>query len=217
MAEKGVFPPDHHDPNHPHYPGDLEQQSVGRRRSLFSKKRILIAGIITLTLGLTAILIWGVAFTRTHNRVAAAPEATVMVSSSPTASLEVHTVFENATTVVYTTTHVPKPFTPDPVTVTDFAFVTVTMSPSVVSAEAPLRPILIKKSLTAATAPATINVFTSAPAPTVSEPAGCTLSGNWPLKSQCEQNCPAWAGHSTHCDSDAHARWVCVSCPLQVS
>lgn len=210
MAEKGVFPPDHHDPNHPHYPSDLEHQSVGRRRSLFSKKRILIAGIITLTLGLTAILIWGVAFTRTHNRVSAAPEATVTASSSPAASLEVQTVFENATTVVYTTTLVPKPL--DPVTVTDFTFVTVT--PSVVSAEAPLRPILTKKSLAAATATAPINVLTSAPEPTVSEPAGCTLSGNWPLKSQCEQNCPAWAGHSTHCDSDAHARWVCVSCPL---
>jgi hypothetical protein len=192
MAEKGVLPLDHHDPNHPHYPGDLEHQSVGRR-SMSIQKRILIAVAVALTLSLTGIIIWAVAVTRTHHNVVAAPEATVTVSSSPTASLEVQTVFENATTVVYTTTHVPELFIPD------LATVTVTMSPTVVSAEAPLRPILTKKSLTAAT---------------VSDPAVCSTSGNWPSKSQCDQNCPAWSGHSTHCDTDAHARWVCVSCPL---
>jgi hypothetical protein len=207
MAEKGVLPLDHHDPNHPHYPGDLEHQSVGRR-SMSTQKRILIAVAIALTLSLTGIIIWAVAVTRTHHNVVAAPEATVTVSSSPTASLEVQTVFENATTVIYTTTHVPKLFIPD------LATVTVTMSPTLVSAEAPLRPIFTKKSLTAATATATINVLTSAPAPTVSDPAGCSTSGNWPSKSPCDQNCPAWSGHSTHCDTDAHAHWVCVSCPL---
>ena len=209
MAEKGVFPPGYDDPNHPHYPGDLEHQS-DRRHSLFSKKRILIAGIITFTLGLTAVLIWGVAFTRTHNRAAVASQATVTVtvSSFPTTSPEVQTVFETATTVVYTTTHVPK------LNIPDLATVTVTVVP----AEAPLRPILTKKNEAVTTATATINVLTSAsapaPTPMVLEPRGCQFSGNWPLKSQCEKHCPAWAGHSTHCESDQHARWVCVSCPL---
>jgi hypothetical protein len=195
MAEKGVLPADHHDPNYPHYSGDIEHQFAGRR-SMSIQKRILIA------------IIWAVAVTCTHHNVVAAPEATFTVSSSPTASLEVQTVFKNATTVVYTTTHVPKLFIPD------LATVTVTMTPTVVSAEAPLRLILTKKSLPAATATATINVLTSAPASTVSDPAGCSTSGNWPSKSQCEQNYPAWSGHSTHCDTDAHAHWVCVSCPL---
>ncbi|OSS47094.1 hypothetical protein B5807_09996 [Epicoccum nigrum] len=209
IPEKVVVPLNHQDPNYPFCPGNVEHRFTGRRPWSI-KTRIFGAVSIAVTLGLIILIICVAAYTCTHHSNVAVPEATFTVSSSPTASLEVQIVLENATTVVNTTTHVPKIFIPD------LATTTVTVVPTVVPGAA-LRPILTKKGLAITTATATDNVHTTAPADL--EPVkgggpsrGCLFSGNWPLKSQCEAHCSAWAGHSTHCESNQRARWVCVSC-----
>ncbi|KAG9199902.1 hypothetical protein G6514_007802 [Epicoccum nigrum] len=158
IPEKVVVPLNHQDPNYPFYPGNVEHRFTGRRPWSI-KTRIFAAVSIAVTLGLIILIICVAAYTCTHHSNVAVPEATFTVSSSPTASLEVQIVLENATTVVNTTTHVPKIFIPD------LATATVTVVPTVVPGAA-LRPILTKKGLaiTTATATATDNVHTTAPA-----------------------------------------------------
>ena len=48
------IPADHEDPNHPHYPGDLEHQSGSRRFVITTKRVIIAAGVVTTILFIIA-------------------------------------------------------------------------------------------------------------------------------------------------------------------
>ena len=200
-------PADHQDPNHPHYPGDLEHQS-GTRRSFINKRRVLIVGgIVSTILFVTAAVIWGVALTRKNgNKGAGAPEVTTTVNNSTTAPIEIPTIYENATTFVYTTTRVPLLIAPS------LATSTIILSPTPRAPEAPLRPIMVQ------TAPATTTSNVPAPSETLPgerSSSGCVFSGAWVLKEQCEKHCPLQDGHKTYCEVSKRSQWVCVSCPVR--
>ncbi|KAF2624497.1 hypothetical protein BU25DRAFT_154586 [Macroventuria anomochaeta] len=203
-------PADHQDSNHPHYPRDLEHQP-GTRRSFLSKKRVLIAcGIVMTILLVIAAVLLGVALTRKNDDGnAEAPKITIVANNSTLAPLKVQTVYENATTFVYTTNRVPLLVAPA------LATSTIILSPTPraeVKLEAPLRPIQ------AETAPATTTPNKPAPSEAPSgdtSPRDCLFSGAWVLKDQCVEHCPSWDGHETHCEVSKRSQWVCVSCPLR--
>ncbi|KAF2998504.1 hypothetical protein E8E13_003859 [Curvularia kusanoi] len=142
LSDQKVLPSDHHDSNHPHYPHDVEKQS-GRRRSLWNNKIFLTAVLLVLIMVcMTGSIFSGIALGRMGGNNVKAPESvTVIASSSTPARHEVQTVLVTATTVIYTITRVPQLYVPDAATAT------MTMSPSPVALDAPLRPILTKKAL----------------------------------------------------------------------
>lgn len=201
-------PADHQDPNHPHYPGDLEHQST-TRPSLLSKKGFWIAGGVLMTsLSIIAAAFWGVALTRNHDNTDMKAQKIINsteFSARPT--LEIQTVFEHATTYVYSTTRVPLFVAPSLVTST----IILPPTPRAeVAPEAPHQPTQVE--------PSSATAISEALAPTNDETGDilqstkCLFSGAWALKEQCEKHCPAWAGHISRCEVSKRSQWVCVSC-----
>lgn len=201
----GAVPSDHHDPNHPHYPGDLERQ-YGGRRPLLSVKRILIAGLFVTTALLATVAALGiVALQRKHdNNKPQVPEVLPTTNVSISAAPEVRTVYENITTTLYTTTRVPLLVVPTPATSTVVAL------PTSATPDASLRPVAARSALPT-TAPDVIAASEALSGDARS--GGCLFNGNWPMKKQCEDHCHPWSGRKVSCDVTKRSRWVCVACP----
>jgi hypothetical protein len=203
-----AVPADHHDPNHPHYPRDLEHQSL-TRRSLLSNKGILIAGsILTTILFVVVGAVWGAAFTsKNDGDDAKAPEVTIATNTFTSASMEFQTVYKNADTFVYSTTRVPLLVAPSLATST---IVPTPTARAAVIPEAPLRPVLIDR-ISAMTLEASTPL--DAPSSDTSSKS-CLFDGAWVLKEQCEKHCETWEGHERHCEISKRSQWVCVSCRM---
>lgn len=197
-------PVDHQDPNHPHYPGDLERQP-GFRRSVITKKRVFIAaGVVTTILVVIAAAIWGVALIRKlDDKAAPVPAATMTPDTTISAPIEIHTVSVKATTTVFSTTRVPFLVAPS------LATSTIVLAPPRTS-DVALRPVAADS--IAATSTSTTPVPSEASVGDISI-TGCFFNGAWALKEQCEKHCPAWDGHETRCEVNKRSQWVCVSCP----
>jgi hypothetical protein len=197
-------PVDHQDPNHPHYPGDLEHQS-GFRRSVITEKRVLIAvGVATTVLVMIAAAIWGVALTRKpDDKAAAIPAATMTPDTIISAPIEIHTVSVKATTTVFSTTRLLFLVAPS------LATSTIVLAPPRTS-DVALRP--VGADSIAATSTSTTPVPSEASVGDISI-TGCLFNGAWVLREQCEKHCPAWDGRESRCEVNKRSQWVCVSCP----
>lgn len=203
-SEPVSVPADHEDPNHPHFPGDLEHRSGGRHSIITTKRILIAAAVVTTILIIIAAAIWGVVLAQKHDEKAAAMAvATVTPDITTSAPLEIHTVSLNATTTVYSTTRVPLLVAPS------LATSTIILAPSRTPA-APLRPVAAE-TIIATSTPST-PAPSDAPVGDISI-TGCFFNGAWVLKAQCEKNCPTWDGHETRCEGSKRSRWVCVSCP----
>lgn len=208
-SESVAVPADYQDPNHPHYPGDLEYQSTIYRPILSKKSLWITGGVLTTSMFIVAAVLWGVALIRNHKNVGVEAQETIIPTTTATpVSLEIQTVFENATTFVYTTTRLPLIVAPS------LAISTITVLPTTrakIAPEPPLRPTQVEPSsaISSSQTPSPTNVKTGG----ALQSAKCLFDGAWVLKEQCEKYCQVWPGHTTHCEVSKRSQWVCVSCP----
>jgi hypothetical protein len=183
-------PVDQRDPNHPHFPGDIESRPF--KRSFMTKKARWITSLVVLAIAsvITAIIVGATL----GMRMAKKPAHTVVIS---TTSAQVETVY--TTTNVFSTSVVTHSHTQDPTTIT-----TTTTRP------AP-KTVIITTTLDAPTP-------TPTPEPPKEEPppdfeGRCYIGGNFGTDDECQATCKNLVkGRVAHCEVDTNAMHKCVIC-----
>jgi hypothetical protein len=188
-------PVDQRDPNHSHFPGDIESRPF--RRSFMTKKAKWITSLVVLAIAsvITAIIVGATL----GMGMAKKPAHTVVTS---TTSAQVETVY--TTTDVFSTSithfHTPDPTTtrPAPKTViitTTLDVPTPTPTPEPPKEEPPKPP------------------ETSKDAPPPDFEGRCYIGGNFETDDECKATCQNLAkGRVAHCEVDTNATHKCVVC-----
>ncbi|KAJ8117952.1 hypothetical protein OPT61_g980 [Boeremia exigua] len=198
-----VVPVDHHDPNHPHYPRDLEHQLETHRSTTSRKRALILGGIFATILVIVAAVILGIVLAHNPDKGSSSTSGVEISTNSSTSTLpEVQTVYKNATTFIFTTTQVSL------LSTSLLATPTAILSPV---PGAPLRPFLDPTTY-AVMATTTSTAAPTRPSEIVSEE--CLFFGPWVLKEHCEENCLPQDDHEAHCEISKRSQWFCASCPL---
>ncbi|KAH3945110.1 hypothetical protein HBI56_055390 [Parastagonospora nodorum] len=197
-AQTTGVPVDHRDPNHPHFPGDLEAQPSARP-CLNSKSRLIIGGVIVIILSLiTAVLVGG----KIGMDMATRPTRPVFT----TVPIEHET--KNITTIEYSTSVMQLSITPDPTTITTTSM---SMMPSMA----------LLPTSTPTPKPSPTSEAPKEPTSTPRRGKGggrqCYIVGNWPTNAECVKRCTKQEldlkeDRTATCQVDPKAVFSCVVC-----
>jgi hypothetical protein len=179
-------PVDFRDPNHPHFPGDLEAQPS--KHPFMNKKARLTTTFVVLAIAsiITAVLVGG----KLGMRIVKKPSPVLVTS---TASVQVATAY--MTTIVVSTDVVTYSATPDPTTIT-----TTTTLP------------LPTPTLTPTLEPPKMGFEPPKDKPPEDTKGKCFVVGNWGTNAECNKSCVDTPDQSAHCEVDSNAGHKCVVC-----
>jgi hypothetical protein len=182
-------PVDRRDPNHPHFPGDIETRAFKRSCMTKGARRITALVLLAIASIITALIVGG-----TLGMGRAKKPAPAIATS--TASAEVETVY--TTTNVFSTSVVTHFITSNPTTI---ATTTTPSVPTPTSTSEPPEEESPKPSKT------------PMDEPSPGSGGRCYIAGNFGTNAECEKTCQDLVrGRKAYCEVDMNAVYKCVIC-----